>query len=84
MSSEIDLQPIKEYLLSNIFVQEDDIDENQKLFIGELFDSMSIMELLSFIEQEYNIKMQDFTFYDNRIETFGELLDFIKEMKINK
>jgi len=78
---EIDLQPLKEYLLQNIITSVDSIDDDEPLFSSGLVDSFGMLDLLFFISEEYGISIEHFEITDNGVDTLTELGNLIEEKK---
>lgn len=75
----INLQPLKEYLLENLITSQDEIDENEPLFSTGLIDSFGILDLLFFINEEYDVSIEHFDLTDNEVDTLSDLGKLIKE-----
>lgn len=77
----VNLIPLKEYLLDNVITSQDDIDENEPLFSTGLIDSFGILDLLFFINEEYNVSIEHFDLTDNEVDSLSDLGSLIEERK---
>jgi acyl carrier protein len=51
---------VKEFIVDNfLFGEEGDLDENTSFFNSDIIDSTGILELIAFLEEKYDIKVED-------------------------
>lgn len=72
-------QLIKNYLVDELGLDEN-IEDNQSLFIDGVLDSMDVVGLLSFIEKEFHIKFNPF---DVGIEEFDSIALIVQTVQKN-
>ena len=75
----ISVQPLKDYLLTNIIRDKRNISNDEPLFSNGLVDSFGILDLIFFIKEQYNTNMEDFEIADNNIDTLDELASYIEK-----
>ncbi|MGD8212424.1 MAG: acyl carrier protein [Desulfobacterales bacterium] len=63
---------LKQYMTKELLADQDDIDiqEDDNLLLSGLIDSLGIMRLITFIEQEFQVKVQP---EDVTIENFSTI-----------
>jgi len=82
MTSEpqIDLSSIKTFIRSElIYDDEKDFDENTNLIDGGIVDSMSLVRLISFIEENYDIRVQDEDIVPEHFSSLKKIASFIAQ-----
>ena len=80
MTSEpqIDLSSIKTFIRSElIYDDEKDFDENTNLIDRGIADSMSLVRLISFIEENYDIRVQDEDIMPEHFSSLKKIASFI-------
>jgi acyl carrier protein len=84
MTSEpqIDLSSIKAFIRSElIYDDEMDFDENTNLIERGIIDSMSLMRLISFIEEKYDIRVQDEDIVPEHFSSLNKIVSFIAQRR---
>jgi len=82
MTSEpqIDLSSIKTFIRSElIYDDEKDFDENTNLIDRGIVDSMSLVRLISFIEENYDIRVQDEDIVPEHFSSLKKIASFIAQ-----
>jgi methoxymalonate biosynthesis acyl carrier protein len=57
----------------------DEFSDQESLVISGLMDSLAIINIVVFLEQEYNIDFFDFYFDQNNFDSIDLLVQFIEE-----
>lgn len=73
MTREDVFNKIKELVVDQMDVKEDQIKETTNFKSDLDLDSLDIFEMVNAIEDEYDIEIET----DNDLETFGSLVDFV-------
>jgi acyl carrier protein len=82
MTSEpqIDLSSIKTFIRSElIYDDEKEFDENTNLIERGIVDSMSLVRLISFIEENYDIRVQDEDIVPEHFSSLKKIASFIAQ-----
>ncbi len=64
-----------EYINSNLL--EEKIDFETELLDSGLLDSIALMELIVFIDHEYNVKIEDYEIIDRNASTVNKIFGLI-------
>lgn len=51
---------IREFISKETFTDQNKIDDDTLLFDEGIFDSMGLLNLISFLEEDFGVKVQDF------------------------
>ncbi len=77
------IQAVRAYIIDNfLFGEETQLQRNTSFIREGIVDSIGIMELVDFIEQEYNIKIDDDEMVPQNLDSLAHLQTFIQR-KIN-
>lgn len=77
---QIDLSSIKTFIRTElIYDDEKDFDENTNLIERGIVDSMSLVRLISFIEENYGIQVQDEDIVPENFSSLNKISSFIGE-----
>jgi acyl carrier protein len=77
---QIDLASIKTFIRTElIYDDEKDFDENTNLIERGIIDSMSLVRLISFIEENYEIQVQDEDIVPENFSSLNKISSFIAE-----
>jgi acyl carrier protein len=77
---QIDLSSIKNFIRTElIYDDEKDFDENTNLIERGIVDSMSLVRLISFIEENYGIQVQDEDIVPENFSSLKKISSFIAE-----
>ena len=68
---------VKAYVLQETFAENTKIRENSLIFKEGYFDSMGFMKLITFLEEEFNIKTTDADLVEENFESIDAISDFI-------
>jgi acyl carrier protein len=79
---QIDLASIKTFIRTElIYDDEKDFDENTNLIERGIIDSMSLVRLISFIEENYEIQVQDEDIVPENFSSLNKISSFIAERR---
>jgi acyl carrier protein len=79
---EIDLASIKTFIRTElIYDDEKDFDENTNLIERGIVDSMSLVRLISFLEENYNIQVQDEDIVPENFSSLTKIASFLGRHK---
>jgi acyl carrier protein len=79
---QIDLASIKNFIRTElIYDDEKDFDENTNLIERGIIDSMSLVRLISFIEENYEIQVQDEDIVPENFSSLNKISNFIAERR---
>ena len=79
---QIDLASIKTFIRTElIYDDEKDFDENTNLIELGIIDSMSLVRLISFIEENYEIQVQDEDIVPENFSSLNKISSFIAERR---
>ena len=79
---QIDLSPIKNFVRTElIYDDEKDFDENTNLIERGIIDSMSLVRLISFLEENYEIQVQDEDIVPENFSSLNKISTFISERR---
>ncbi len=79
---QIDLAAIKTFIRTElIYDDEKDFDENTNLIERGIVDSMSLVRLISFLEENYNIQVQDEDIVPENFSSLHKIAGFLARPK---
>jgi acyl carrier protein len=79
---QIDLSSIKNFIRTElIYDDEKDFDENTNLIERGIIDSMSLVRLISFLEENYEIQVQDEDIVPENFSSLNKISTFISERR---
>ena len=79
---QIDLSSIKNFIRTElIYDDEKDFDENTNLIERGIVDSMSLVRLISFIEENCGIQVQDEDIVPENFSSLNKISSFISERR---
>jgi len=79
---QIDLASIKTFIRTElIYDDEKDFDEDTNLIERGIIDSMSLVRLISFIEENYEIQVQDEDIVPENFSSLNKISSFIAERR---
>ncbi|MGI6216309.1 MAG: acyl carrier protein [Coriobacteriales bacterium] len=70
-------QKLVDLMVDQIAIDADDLDENTSLEDDLQVDSLDLLQIVTAIEDEFNITVDDDVF--STVKTLGEAVDYIKE-----
>ena len=75
------IEEIKQMIEEELLDGETKIDENTSLFQGQILDSMSLTMLITFIEDEYGIKVKPLDIIYENFDTLVNMKTYIQRTK---
>jgi acyl carrier protein len=79
---QIDLSSIKNFIRTElIYDDEKDFDENTNLIERGIIDSMSLVRLISFLEENYEIQVQDEDIVPENFSSLNKISTFISDRR---
>lgn len=71
---------LREYILENyLFTDDQSALINNDSFLGKgILDSTGILEVISFIEEQFNIKVQDEEMVPENLDSINNIIAFVK------
>ena len=70
---------VREHIISSSFNEENKIDENTMIFKEGILDSMGLMTLITFLEEEFGIATQDTDLVEENFETITAIKNFVSQ-----
>jgi acyl carrier protein len=70
-------EKIEKYVLQTAYAESDVIVEDTMLFKEGYFDSMGFIMLLSFIDEEFGLKVSDDELLEENFESINAITEFI-------
>ena len=75
---QIDLSVVQNFIRTELVYDDDkDFDENTNLIERGIIDSMSLVRLISFIEEQYSVQVQDEDIVPENFSTLTKIGSFI-------
>lgn len=70
-------QKIKEYVRNSTFNDSSRINDDTMIFKEGILDSMGLVTLISFLEEEFNIQTEDSDLVEENFETINAIAEFV-------
>lgn len=70
-------EQVKKFIIETSYVPEDKVQDDTKIFIEGIFDSMGFLSLINFIEDNFNIKAEDSELLEENFESVNAIANFI-------
>lgn len=71
---------VKDFIVDNfLFGEEGDLDENTSFFDADIIDSTGILELVAFLEETYDIKIEDEEMLPENFNTLTNISIYLKK-----
>ena len=70
---------VREHIISSSYNEENKIDENTMIFKEGILDSMGLMTLITFLEEEFGIATQDTDLVEENFETITAITNFVSQ-----
>ena len=72
-------QKIKEFIIENfLFGEESDLDDNTSFLEEGIIDSTGVLELIEFLEEEFEIEIDDEDMIPENLDSLNNLEKFLK------
>lgn len=76
---------IKNYIVTNLIVTEKVLEDDESLFASGLLDSLGHVNLISFLEDEFNISVHMDELNPNNFDTISNIESFVlKKLREDK
>ena len=74
-------QTIKNFIIENFIIDEntDRLDHDKSFLESGIIDSTGILELVSFIEEHYNISVEDEELIPDNLDSVSNVVNFINK-----
>ena len=76
-------QKVNQYVLQETFAEKNKIQNDSLIFKEGYFDSMGFIKLITFIEEEFNIKTVDGDLMEENFESINAIADFVSRKTID-
>ncbi len=76
-------EKVKEYIQQATFVEKEKIKDDSLIFKEGYFDSMGFVLLLTFLEENFNIKTNDSDLVEENFESINSITNFILRKRNN-
>jgi len=78
-------QTIKNFIIDNFIIDDnpDQLENDQSFLESGIIDSTGILELVSFIEEHYNIKIEDEELIPDNLDSLNNVVKFINKKLSN-
>ena len=78
-------QTIKNFIIDNFIIDDnpDQLENDQSFLESGIIDSTGILELVSFIEEHYNIKIEDEELIPDNLDSVNNVVKFINKKLSN-
>lgn len=74
-------QKVKQYVLQETFAEKNKIQDDSLIFKEGYFDSMGFIRLITFIEEEFGIKISDEDLTEENFESINAITSYILRKK---
>ena len=74
---EILKKKIKDYISKSVFSNINEINNDTLIFKKGILDSMGLVTLISFLEEEFNIQTEDSDLVEENFETINAIAEFV-------
>lgn len=74
-------QTVKQYVLQETFAEKNKIQDDSLIFKEGYFDSMGFIRLITFIEEEFGIKISDEDLTEENFESINAITSYILRKK---
>ncbi len=74
---------IKDFIINNFLFGEDNGFNGDTSFLeAGIVDSMGILELISFLEETFNIKIEDDELIPQNLDSLNNIVNFLKKKRV--
>jgi acyl carrier protein len=70
-------EKVKDFIAQTAFVPKDKVQDETKIFVDGIFDSMGFLSLINFIEENFKFKAADSELLEENFETVNAIVSFI-------
>lgn len=68
---------VKNFIVETSYVPKEKVQDDTKIFIDGIFDSMGFLSLINFIEDSFKIKAADSELLEENFESVNAIVSFI-------
>jgi len=68
---------VKAYVIQSAYGSENEINESTLIFRDGFFDSMGFVMLITFVDEDFNVKVTDEELIEENFESINAIADFI-------
>ena len=72
-------EKIHQFICENTYSNSEKIDHSTLIFQEGYFDSMGFITLITFLEDEFNVKTQDKDFIEENFESINAITDYVNQ-----
>lgn len=72
---------LKKFISETSFVDEEKIKDDSLIFTEGLFDSMGLMSLITFLEDNFEIKIKDTELIEENFESINAIYGFLQKKR---
>jgi acyl carrier protein len=73
---------VKNFIVETSYVAKEKVQDDTKIFVDGIFDSMGFLSLINFIEDHFQIKAADSELLEENFESVNAIVNFISK-KLN-
>lgn len=74
---------IRQFIMKNFIYDDRDIDDDLSLYEKGIIDSTGILELVDFLEERFEIKLEDDELIPDNLDSINKITKFIQRKKEN-
>jgi len=71
-------EQLKDFLLGNIIKRQKDIDFDESLINSGLVDSFGLLEMVTYIEDTFGVRVEDYEILDAEADTINLIVELIE------
>ncbi len=75
-------EKIKDFIVQTAFVPREKVQDDTKIFVDGIFDSMGFLSLINYIEDSFKFKAADSELLEENFESVNAIVNFISR-KLN-
>jgi acyl carrier protein len=76
-NKEVIIEKIRTYVLQSAYVAQEEINDGTKIFAEGYFDSMGFVMLISFLDENFDIKVTDDELIEENFESIESIACFV-------
>lgn len=70
-------EEIRGFIAETSFTDPGEINENTMLFDEGIFDSMGLLNLITFLEEKYDVQTTDIDMIEDNFQSLGAIKDYV-------
>lgn len=72
-------EQVKEFLAENFIIDDiDELDEEMSLLENGIIDSTGVLELIQYLEESFEIKVQDDEILPDNLDSLNKIKDYVE------